>query len=106
MRVFEIVRWNKMVFSIALIKAVPGREKPVYHALKNMDGVRSLYHIFGDHDFFLIMDAKSKGDLVLLAGQIREIEGVAAVDTVLVGRDGYLEEKRYIQAPVLSAGLV
>ncbi len=95
-----------MVFSIALIKAVPGKEKPVYHALKNMDGVRSLYHIFGDHDFFLILDVKSKGDLILVVEQIREIGGVAAADTVLIGKEGYLEERRYIHAPVLSAGLV
>lgn len=95
-----------MVISIALIKVVPGKEKSVYHALKNMDGVRSLYHIFGDHDFFLIMDAKSRGNLALMVEQIREISGVAAVDTVLIGREGCLEERRYIQAPVLSAGLV
>ncbi len=95
-----------MVISIALIKVVPGKEKPVYHALKNMGGVRSLYHIFGDHDFFLIMDAKSKGDLALMVEKIKEIEGVSAVDTVLIGKEGCLEERRYIQAPILSAGLV
>lgn len=95
-----------MVVSIALIKVVPGKEKPVYHALKNMDGVRNLYHIFGDHDFFLIMDAKNKGELALMVEQIREIEGVAATDTVLIGKEGCLEERRYIQAPILSAGLV
>lgn len=95
-----------MVISIALIKVVPGKEKPVYHALKNMDGVRSLYHIFGDHDFFLIMDAKSKEELDLMVEKIREIYGVAAADTVLIGKEGCLEERRYTQAPVMSAGLV
>ncbi len=95
-----------MVISIALIKVVPGKEKLVYHALKNMAGVRSLYHIFGDHDFFLIMDAKGKGDLALMVEKIKEIEGVASVDTVLIGKEGCLEERRYIQAPILSAGLV
>ncbi len=95
-----------MVISIALIKVLPGNEKSVYHALKNMDGIRSLYHIFGDHDFFLIMDAESRGELALMVEQIREIHGVAAADTVLVGKEGCLEDRRYIQAPVLSTGLV
>jgi DNA-binding Lrp family transcriptional regulator len=95
-----------MVIAVALIKVVPGKEKPVYHALKNMSDVRSLYHIFGDHDFLLILESKSKGELALMVEQIGEIEGVAAADTVLMGKEGCLEERRYTQAPVLSAGLV
>lgn len=95
-----------MVIAVALIKVVPGKEKPVYHALKNMGVTRSLYHIFGDHDFLIILEAESKGELALIVDQVKEIEGVAAADTVLMGKEGCLEERRYIQSPVLSAGLV
>lgn len=95
-----------MVIAVALIKVVPGKEKPVYHALKNMGVTRSLYHIFGDHDFLIILEAESKVELAQIVEQIREIEGVAAADTVLIGKEGCLEERRYLQAPVLSAGLV
>ncbi|MDM7913288.1 MAG: Lrp/AsnC ligand binding domain-containing protein [Methanotrichaceae archaeon] len=95
-----------MVIAVALIKVVPGKEKPVYHALKNMGVTKSLYHIFGDHDFLIILDAESKGELAMIVEQIREIEGVAAADTVLMGKEGCLEERRYLQAPVLSAELV
>lgn len=95
-----------MVIAVALIKVVPGKEKPVYHALKNIGVTRSLYHIFGDHDFLIILEAESKGELALIVDQVKEIEGVAAADTVLMGKEGCLEKRRYLQAPILSTGLV
>jgi len=97
---------NKMVISIALIKVIPGREKSVYHALKSIDGVRRLYHIFGDHDFLLLLEAGSKGGLSQLVEQMMKLEGVTSVDIVLMGREGYLEEKRYFEAPTCLAGLI
>jgi DNA-binding Lrp family transcriptional regulator len=95
-----------MVVSIALVKAIPGKEKPVYHALKNTDGVRRLYHIFGDHDFLLLLEAESKGGLAQIVELMMKINGIASVDIVLMGREGYLEEKRYFEAPVCLAGLI
>ena len=86
-----------MVISIALIKVVPGKEKPVYHLLKNTDIVKRLYHIFGDHDFLLLLEAQSKGDLSRKVEQIMGIDGIAAVDTVLIGKESYLEERKYIE---------
>ena len=47
-----------MVLAMSLIKAVPDREKTVYHALKELDGVRNIYHLFGDHDILLILEAE------------------------------------------------
>jgi len=44
-----------MVLAISLIKAVPDQEKVVYRALKEVEGIKNLYHIFGNHDFFLIL---------------------------------------------------
>jgi nitrate reductase NapAB chaperone NapD len=95
-----------MVTSIALIKVVPGKEKPAYHALKKADGVRRLYHIFGDHDFLLLLEAESKGGLSQSVEQMMNLEGITSVDIVLMGREGYLEEKRYFEAPVCLAGLI
>jgi len=39
-----------MLLAMSFIKAVPDKEKMVYHSLKELDGVRKIYHIFGDHD--------------------------------------------------------
>lgn len=52
-----------MVLAISLIKAVPDQEKVVYRALKEMGGIKNLYHIFGNHDFFLILEAGSMDHL-------------------------------------------
>ncbi len=95
-----------MVISVAMVRAVPGKEKAVYHALKNMDGVRRIYHIFGDHDFFLLLEAGSKGGLAQLVEQIMGLDGITAVDIVLMGREGYLEEKRNNEAPICLAGII
>jgi hypothetical protein len=95
-----------MVISIALIKVIPGKEKPVFHALKNTEGVRCLYHIFGNHDFFLLLEAESKGGLIQRVEQMMKIEGVTAVDTVLMGKEGYLEERIYVEAPACLKGLI
>ena len=45
------------VAAIVLIKAVPGQEKEVFRALKEVNGVKSLYHIFGDHDVFMVLQS-------------------------------------------------
>jgi hypothetical protein len=74
--------------------------------MKNTDGVRCLYHIFGNHDFFLLLEAESKGGLSQMVEQMMKIEGVTAVDTVLIGKEGYLEDRRYIEAPACLAGLI
>jgi DNA-binding Lrp family transcriptional regulator len=74
-----------MVLAISLIKAVPDQEKLVYRALNEAGGVRKLYHIFGNHDFFLIQEAESMDSLNKLLNRIVEIKFVYAVKTMLVG---------------------
>lgn len=79
-----------MVLAISLIKAVPDQEKVVYRALKEMSGVKKLYHIFGNHDFFLILEAESMNSLNKLLNKIEEINSICAVKTMLVGPTGGL----------------
>jgi DNA-binding Lrp family transcriptional regulator len=74
-----------MVLAILLIKAVPEQEKLVFRALKEIVGIKSLYHIFGNHDFFLILEAESMTHLNRLLNEIYEINYVGAVKTMLVG---------------------
>jgi len=52
-----------MVLAMSLIKAVPDKEKTLYRALKGLDGVRNVYHLFGDHDLLLILEAENKNEL-------------------------------------------
>ena len=80
-----------MVLAISLIKSVPDQEKVVYHALKEMGGIRKIYHIFGNHDFFLILEAESMDRLKRLLNQIVELNSIDAVKTMLVGQTGWLD---------------
>jgi len=74
-----------MVLAILLIKAVPDQEKVVYRDLNEMECIKKLYHIFGNHDFFLILEAESMNSLNKLLNKIVEINSVDAVKTLLVG---------------------
>ncbi|MBN1235366.1 MAG: Lrp/AsnC ligand binding domain-containing protein [Methanotrichaceae archaeon] len=72
-----------MVLAISLIKVVPDQEKIAYRALRELKGVKNLYHIFGDHDFFLIMEAENVNDLSDLLNNIAGVRYVGEVKTIL-----------------------
>jgi len=79
-----------MVLAISLIKAVPHQETVVYRALKEMEGIKNLYHIFGNHDFFLILEAESMDRLNKILNIIIEINSIDTVKTMLLGQTGWL----------------
>ncbi len=74
-----------MVIAITMIRAVTEKEKSAYHALKELDGVKKLYHIFGDYDIFLVVEAENMDMLARLIKEIRGLSCVAAADAILVG---------------------
>jgi hypothetical protein len=61
-----------MVIGIAMLKVVPGQEGSVNCFLKGKEGILDLYHVFGEYDFFLIMQAES---LVKLNWLMEDIQG-------------------------------
>jgi len=73
-----------MVLAISLIKVVPDHEKVVYHALKDVKGAKNLYHIFGEHDFFLMIEANDMNNLGKTLAQIKEISYVDSIRSILV----------------------
>jgi uncharacterized protein with GYD domain len=75
-----------MVLAISLIKTIPDREKAVYHALKEIDGIKNIYHIFGDHDLLVISEAKDRDELMKISNNIELINFVSAVKTMLVAQ--------------------
>jgi DNA-binding Lrp family transcriptional regulator len=77
-----------MVLAISLVKAVPDEEKMVYRALREMEGIKKLYHVFGNHDFFLILEAESMDGLNNLLNKIIEITSVGAIKSMLVRPTG------------------
>ena len=60
-----------MMIGIAMVKVVPGQEGSVNCFLKGKEGILDLYHVFGEYDFFLIMQAESPAELNGLMEDIR-----------------------------------
>lgn len=60
-----------MVIGITMIKIVTGHEKASYNALREVEGVKEIYHLFGEYDFFLILEALDRSKLSELLEKIR-----------------------------------
>lgn len=81
-----------MVIGVAMIKVVPGRERSVYYIIKGILGVLDVYHIFGEYDFFIILQAEGLKKLNQQVEEIQEISDVVAARTILIGLDSGLQE--------------
>ncbi len=81
-----------MVIGITMIKVVPGQERSVYCSLKGKEGILDVYHIFGEYDFFMVLQAESLVKLNEIMENIKETHDVALARTILVGWNSGLQE--------------
>lgn len=72
-----------MVIGVTMVNVSPGSEKEVYTRVKEMKNVRDIYHVFGEFDFVVIIEADSLSDLNRTVDAIREIKGVTKTQTVV-----------------------
>uniref|UniRef100_A0A7C3UIY3 Lrp/AsnC family transcriptional regulator n=1 Tax=Geoglobus ahangari TaxID=113653 RepID=A0A7C3UIY3_9EURY len=72
-----------MVIGVTMVNVTPGKEKQVYNAIKELKNVRDVYHVFGEFDFVVIIEAQSLSDLNKTVDSIRKIEGVTKTQTVV-----------------------
>ncbi len=56
----------------ALVKVMPGQERSVYCSLKGKKGILDIYHVFGEYEFFLIIQAECLAGLDGLMEDIQE----------------------------------
>jgi len=80
----QLVEINQMVIGITMLKVMPGQEKACYDALRHAAGMKEIYHLFGEFDFFLILEAADKKDLILLLEDIRARKHVLGTWSLLV----------------------
>ncbi len=66
-----------------MVKVVPGQEKTVYNALQKINGIKDVYHVFGEFDFVVIIEVEGLSTLNRLVDTIREIDNVTATQTVV-----------------------
>ncbi len=72
-----------MVIGVTMINVQPGKEKDVYLVVKDMKNVREIYHVFGEFDFVVIIQADSLSELNRTVDDIRSTEGVTRTQTVV-----------------------
>jgi len=70
-----------------MIKVRSGQERSVYADLKKRPEVRDVYHLFGEYNFFLVMQADGKNGLGQMLSQIKEGENVIETGPVLFTAD-------------------
>ena len=66
-----------------MVQVVPGQEKSVYNALREIDGIKDVYHVFGEYDFVVVLEVEGLSVLNRLVDTIREIHNVTATQTVV-----------------------
>ncbi len=72
-----------MVIGVTFVKVVPGYEKTAYNELIKINGIKDVYHIFGESDFIVISQVDGLSTLNRLVDTIRESKNVTATNTVL-----------------------
>jgi hypothetical protein len=81
-----------------MTKVTPGYEKSVYKDLLRRRGVRNVYCLFGEFNFFLIMQAERKSMLNNLLNEIKEDGKVIKTGPVLLTVDSDMPEMAYAKA--------
>ncbi|NPV61202.1 MAG: Lrp/AsnC ligand binding domain-containing protein [Methanotrichaceae archaeon] len=72
-----------MVIGVTMVKVVPGQEKSAYNSLQEIEGIKDVYHVFGEYDFVVIIEVEGLSTLNRLVDTIREIDNVTATQTVV-----------------------
>jgi len=87
-----------MVLALTMIKVQPGYEKSIYRDLQRRSGIRDVYRLFGEFNFFLIMQAERRSMLDNLLNEIKEDGKVIKTGPVLLTVDGDMSEIVYEEA--------
>jgi DNA-binding Lrp family transcriptional regulator len=66
-----------------MINVLPGYEKAAYRELRNIEGIKDVYHVFGEYDFVVIIEVKDLSILNSVVDRIRESETVTATQTIV-----------------------
>ena len=66
-----------------MVNVVPGEERYVYRELLDLNGIREVYHVFGEYDFVAIIEVEGLSTLNSVVDRIREIKGVTSTHTIV-----------------------
>ena len=66
-----------------MINVLPGHEKESYDELRKIEGIKDVYHVFGEYDFVVIIEVKDLTTLNTVVDRIRESDTVTATQTIV-----------------------
>ena len=72
-----------MVIGVTLVNVVPGKEKTAYDELLGINGIKEVYHVFGEFDFVVICEVDGLSILNSIVDTIRESEHVTSTQTIV-----------------------
>ncbi|WP_235856297.1 Lrp/AsnC ligand binding domain-containing protein [Methanolobus halotolerans] len=66
-----------------MVNVLPGKERIAYSHLNRIDGIKDIYHVFGEYDFVVIIEVDDLGHLNSIVDDIRETDNVTATQTIV-----------------------
>lgn len=72
-----------MVIGVTMVNVLPGNEKVAFGQLQKIEGIKDVYHVFGEYDFVVIVDVEDLNKLNNIVDNIRENEFVTATQTIV-----------------------
>ncbi|WP_440956196.1 Lrp/AsnC ligand binding domain-containing protein [Methanosarcina sp. Mfa9] len=72
-----------MVIGVTMINVLPGHEKESYDELRKIEGIKDVYHVFGEYDFVVIIEVRDLTILNTVVDRIRESDTVTATQTIV-----------------------
>jgi DNA-binding Lrp family transcriptional regulator len=73
-----------MVFGLTMIKVRAGYEKSVYDDLRKRAEIKDIYSLFGEFNFFLVMQAEGESKLDQLMKDIKREDMVVKTGPIMV----------------------
>jgi DNA-binding Lrp family transcriptional regulator len=72
-----------MVIGVTMVNVLPGSERSAFNELNRIEGIKDIYHVFGEYDFVVIIEVDDLGRLNSIVDLIRETESVTATQTIV-----------------------
>jgi DNA-binding Lrp family transcriptional regulator len=83
---------------MTMIKVQCGQERSAYDYLQKKPEVRDIYRLFGEYDFFLVLQADGKKGLAQMIREINEEQSVIKTAPVLFTTDGDSDDKSILES--------
>jgi uncharacterized protein with GYD domain len=72
-----------MTIGVTMVNVLPGQERAAYNELNKIEGIKDIYHVFGEYDFVVIVEVDDLGRLNSIVDHIRETANVTATQTIV-----------------------